>query len=268
MSELKVFNNSEFGRLEVLIIDGKEYFPATDCAEILGYKKPHDAIDRHCRITGTTFHGVGVVTGKKKDGSDAIQKVIKKFIDEGNLYRLIVSSKLPEAEKFESWVFDHVLPTIRKHGAYMTPETIEQALLNPDTIIQLATNLKEEQEKRKELENENKELKPKATYHDLVLQSDSLLSVTQIAKDFGMGAPTLNKILHELGIQYKKGRRWYLYHRYQDKGYTQSKTYAINAEETKDHMYWTQKGRLFIYEILKEKKGILPNIEKGDNINE
>ena len=253
VKKMKVFNNSEFGRLEVLIIDNKEYFPATDVAKKLSYSNASDAINRHCKKDGVVFHEVIDSLGRKQK---------KKFIDEGNLYRLIVGSELPEAEKFESWVFDEVLPTIRKHGAYMTPETIEQALLNPDTIIQLATNLKEEQKKRKELENENKELKPKATYHDLVLQSDSLLSVTQIAKDFGMGAPTLNKILHELGVQYKKGHRWYLYHQYQDKGYTQSKTYAINAEETKDHMYWTQKGRLFIYEILKEKKGILPNIEK------
>src|SRR5690625_4428280 len=253
MNELKIFNHEQFGELEILIIDDREYFPANDTARKLGYSNPSDAVNRHCRNDGVVFHEVIDSLNRRQQ---------KKFITEGNLYRLITKSELPEAEKFESWVFDEVLPTIRKHGAYMTPETIEQALLNPDTIIQLATNLKEEQKKRKELENENKELKPKATYHDLVLQSDSLLSVTQIAKDFGMGAPTLNKILHELGVQYKKGHRWYLYHQYQDKGYTQSKTYAINAEETKDHMYWTQKGRLFIYEILKEKKGILPNIEK------
>src|SRR5699024_3955669 len=181
------------------------------------------------------------------DGLNRQQKAT--FVNEDGLYDVILDSRKPEAKRFRKWITSEVIPSIRKHGAYMTPETIEQALLNPDTIIQLATNLKEEQKKRKELENENKELKPKATYHDLVLQSDSLLSVTQIAKDFGMGAPTLNKILHELGIQYKKGSRWYLYHKYQDKGYTQSKTYAINAEETKDHMYWTQKGRLFIYEL-------------------
>src|SRR5699024_12267502 len=113
---------------------------------------------------------------------------INNYIDEINHYRLIVSSKLPESEKFESWVFDHVLPKIRKHGAYMTPDVIEQALLNPDTIIRLATDLKEEQEKRRELESENKELKPKATYHDLILQSESLLSVTQIDNDIGVEA--------------------------------------------------------------------------------
>lgn len=137
---------------------------------------------------------------------------------------------------------------------------IERKWNSPEMIVQRAMEI--QQRKIEKLESEKKELLPKATYHDLVLQSETLLTVTQIAKDYGMGAPTLNKILHELGIQYKKGHRWYLYHPYQDKGYTQSKTHIINADETKDHMYWTQKGRLFIYEILKSKKGILPIVER------
>lgn len=254
MNQLKTFNHQQFGNLEVLIINEKEYFPATEVATKLGYADPYKAIKQHTKEKGWVNHLVLTNGGRQN----------KRFIDEGNLYRLITHSKLPQAEKFESWVFDEVLPAIRKHGAYMTPETIEKALLNPDTIIQLATNLKDEQEKRKELEQENKKLKPKATYHDIVLQSKSLLSVTQVAKDFGLGAPTLNKILHELGVQYKKGHRWYLYHQYQDKGYTQSKTHVISADETKDHMYWTQKGRLFIYETLKNKKGILPIVEREE----
>src|SRR5690625_4873324 len=248
MNELEIFNHEQFGRLEVLRIDGKEYFPANDIARKLEYKNPSDAVNRHCRSEGVVFHEVLTRGGKQN----------KKFITEGNLYRLITNSEMPQAEQFESLVFDEVLPSIRKHGAYMTPETIEQALLNPDTIIKLATNLKNEQEKRKQLELENKELKPKATYHDLVLQSETLLSATQIAKDLGIGAPTLNKKLHELGVQYKKGHRWYLYHKYQDKGYAQSKTYAVSADESKDHMYWTQKGKQFIFDLLEEKEGILP----------
>lgn len=252
MNELKSFTHDQFGKLEILIIDNKEYFPATDVAKVLGYSNPHKAIRDHCREKGCTFRSVPTKGGRQK----------KRFIDEGNLYRLITNSKLPNAEKFETWIFDEVLPTIRKHGAYMTPETIEKVLTDPDTIIKLATNLKDEQEKRKQLEDENKKLKPKATYHDLVLQSNTLLTVTQIAKDYGMGAPTLNKILNELGIQYKKGHRWFLYHQYQNKGYTQSKTHVISADETKDHMYWTQKGRLFIYDTLKKKKGILPIVER------
>ena len=139
---------------------------------------------------------------------------------------------------------------------------IEKKWNSPEMIIQRAMQI--QQKKIEKLESEKQELLPKATYHDLVLQSKSLMSTTQIAKDFGLGAPTLNKILHELGIQYKKGHRWFLYHKYQDKGYAQSKTYAVSADETKDHMYWTQKGRLFIYETLKNKKGILPIVEREE----
>src|SRR5699024_12273046 len=166
------------------------------------------------------------------------------------------------AEQFQDWLAIEVIPSIRKHGAYMTPETIEQVLTDPDTIIKLATNLKGEQEKRKQLEIENKQLKPKAAYHDLVLQSKSLLAIGKIAKDYGMGAQTLNKILHELGVQYKQGGTWMLYYKYQDKGYAQTRTYAVDAEKSNVHLYWTQKGRMFIYEILKDKKGIVPLIER------
>ena len=120
----------------------------------------------------------------------------------------------------------------------------------------------DEYKEKQKLESENKKLKPKASYHDTVIQSSSLLSVTQIAKDYGMGAPTLNKILHELGVQYKQGGTWFLYHKYQDKGYTHSKTHVIDSEKSTTHTYWTQKGKRFIYEILKEKKGILPVTER------
>src|SRR5690625_1067037 len=111
---------------------------------------------------------------------------------------------------------------------------IERKWNSPEMIIQRAMQI--QQKKIEQLEAEKKELLPKATYHDLVLQSDTLLTVTQIAKDFGMGAPTLNKILHELGVQYKKGHRWYLYHQYQDKGYTQSKTYEIGRASCRERV--------------------------------
>ncbi len=180
------------------------------------------------------------------------------FIPEPLVYKLAFKAQNEVAEQFQDWLAIEVIPSIRKHGAYMTPEKIEQAILNPDTLIQLATTLKEEREKRKQVERVNKELQPKATYHDLVLQSETLLSTTQIAKDLGMGAITLNRKLQELGIQYKKGKRWFLYHKYQDKGYTQSKTYPVNANETKENMYWTQKGKKFIFELMEQEFGIIP----------
>jgi prophage antirepressor-like protein len=142
MNDLKIFKNSEFGELNILIKDGKEYFPATDCAKILGYKNPRKAILDHCK-------GSNEMVTPSKGG-----KQLKKHITESDLYRLIVKSKLPSAERFEKWIFEEVLPSIRKYGAYLTPEKIEEVLLNPDTIIKLATNLKSEQEKSKKLQLE------------------------------------------------------------------------------------------------------------------
>lgn len=106
MNDLKVFSSTEFGELGVMLIDGKEYFPATQCAKILGYASPKDAITRHCK--GALKRRLPTAGGEQ----------YVKFIPEGDLYRLIVSSKLPSAEKFERWVFDEVLPTLRKTGSY------------------------------------------------------------------------------------------------------------------------------------------------------
>lgn len=270
MTNLKVFHSPEFGKLEVMMIDGKEHFPATEVARILGYKNPQKAIKDHCRIPGVTICSVGVVTGIKADGTDALQQVDKKFIDEGNLYRLIVKSALPEAEKFERWVFDEVLPDIRKHGLYAPETLIDRILDNPDWGIRLFTEYKEAKERAKRLELENAqsrqiigELKPKASYYDLILQNKSVVPISLIAKDYGLSARKLNSLLHELGVQYKMGQTWLLYQKYADLGYTQSKTHAIDAERSRMHTYWTQKGRIFLYELLKREKGLVPIIERN-----
>lgn len=139
------------------------------------------------------------------------------------------------------------------------PQTYSEAL-------RLAADLVEKNE-HLQLANVQKdqiigELKPKATYYDLVLQNKSLLSVTKIAKDFGLSAKMLNQILHEERIQFKQGDCWILYQAYAEKGYTQSKTQVIDENRSKLHTYWTQKGRLFIYDLLKNKRGILPIIER------
>jgi prophage antirepressor-like protein len=126
MNEIVEFFEKEGMQIEVLVRDGKEYFPAKEVAEALGYANTRDAILTNCRKEGVVFGDVGVVTGKKADGSDAIQNVKKKYIDEGNLFRLIVKSQLPGAAKFESWVFDEVLPAIRKKGSYSLTESREK----------------------------------------------------------------------------------------------------------------------------------------------
>ncbi|MBC1474948.1 hypothetical protein HB852_09990 [Listeria grandensis] len=140
-----------------------------------------------------------------------------------------------------------------KQTEFEIPQTRAEAL-------RLAADLEEENQQLKLV---NTELKPKATYYDLVLQSKSLLSVTQIAKDYGMSAVAFNKKLHELGIQYKQGGTWHLYQKHAECGYTQSVTHVVDSEKLGTPLTkWTQQGRLFLYKELKEH-GIVPNVEKG-----
>lgn len=113
------------------------------------------------------------------------------------------------------------------------------------------------------LTQQNNELQPKASYYDMVLQNKSLLSVSKIAKDFGMSAIALNQMLHDLGVQFKQGDIWLLYAKYQNKGYTQTSTHVIDADKSRVSTKWTQKGRLFIYDLLKQK-GVLPLIEREE----
>lgn len=148
MENLRICANEEFGEVNVITINNKEYFEATQVARILGYSNPREAIIRHCRKEGVVFSDVGVVTGVRRDGYNSIQYVNKKFIDEGNVYRLIIKSKLPSAKRFERWLMDEVLPSIRKSGVYMDDDVIEEVLNDPDLIIQMATQVKLEREQR------------------------------------------------------------------------------------------------------------------------
>ncbi|MFJ8064865.1 phage antirepressor [Psychrobacillus sp. NPDC096426] len=172
MNQLQTFNHIQFGELEIFTLNEKVHFPATDVAKKLGYSNTSDAINRHCKKDGVVFHEVIDSLGRTQQ---------KKFINEGNLYRLITNSKLPEAERFESWVFDEVLPSIRKHGAYMTPDTLEQAIANPDFAIGLLTNLKDEREKRKAAELKLEEQKPKVLFADSVEASQSSILIRELA---------------------------------------------------------------------------------------
>jgi len=161
-----------------------------------------------------------------------------------------------------------VIPSIRKHGLY----AVDQLIDDPELAIKAFTALKEEREQRKLLEAENAkqkqiigELKPLADYTDMILKNKGLVTTNQIAKDYGMSARALNKKLHELGVQYKQSEQWLLYEKYQACGYTHSKTVEIThkdgSPDVKMHTKWTQKGRLFIYNLLKEQN-ILPIIEQ------
>lgn len=250
---LEVYQNEEFGAVRAIEEGNKVLFCATDVARALGYSNQRDAVGRHCK---------GVV---KRDTltSGGMQEL--SFISEGDVYRLIIHSNLPSAEKFEHWVFDDVLPSIRKHGLY----AVDEVLNNPDLLISALMELKKEREEKKRLELENAvkaqqiaEMQPKVSYYDIVLACPDLVTITQIAKDFGLSAKKLNKILKEKKIQFKQGRTWFLYQKYAEQGYTQSKTYLYDEDNhTAMHTLWTQKGRLFIYELLKAD-GILPVMER------
>lgn len=248
------FNGSD---VRALVINGNPYFVGKDVATILGYKNTKDALLKH-------------VDDEDKLGSQIAtsgQNREMKVINESGLYSLILSSKLPSAKKFKRWVTSEVLPAIRKHGAFMTNEKIEEVLLNPDTIIKLATELKTERERRSIAEQRVNELTPKASYYDLVLSNESLVTITQIAKDYGMSGQAMNHKLHDLGVIYMQGNTWLLYSKYQRTGWTHSETIMVDkADGTQKavmHTKWTQKGRLGLYELLKWH-GILPLIETVD----
>lgn len=170
MNNISIFENPDFGQIRTTEVDGKTYFAGKDIAAALGYVSTANAIAAHCK-------GVTEIMTPTNSGVQPM-----KYISEGDVYRLIAHSKLPSAEKFERWVFDEVLPSIRKHGAYMTDETLKKALTSPDFLIQLATELKQEQEKRKELESKIEQDKPKVIFADAVEASHTSILIGELAK--------------------------------------------------------------------------------------
>lgn len=237
-NQLQVFENEEFGSLQILTIDGKPYFPATECARILGYSNAKDAIIRHCK--GVVKHDLPTKSG--------VQQL--NLIPEGDLYRLIIRSKLPAAERFERWVMDEVLPGIRKHGAYITDAILDEVMKSQDFAFELFQKLQAEKNKTAALLDKVESLAPKARYCDQILQCKTAVQVSLIAKDYGMSAVAFNRLLHDLGIQYKIGVTWVLYQSFADQGYTQSKTYITPSGCGLAHTCWTQKGRFFLYDAL------------------
>ena len=259
--ELQVFSNAEFGSVRSIMIDNEPYFVGKDVAEVLGYVDPNKAISMHVdeedKLNDKTSSSLGQRGGW--------------LINESGLYSLILSSKMPKARQFKRWVTSEVLPAIRKHGVF----AVDAMLNDPDSMIAALQAYKEERQRRLLLESENAvqkqqllEMKPKVSYYDVVINSPDLISITEIAKDYGWSAKRMNSVLNEKEIQYKQGNHiWILYQKYAEQGLTSTKTHAYLAGDgnthTKVHTYWTQKGRLFIYDLLK-KDGILPLIEKED----
>lgn len=259
MNELKIFNNDEFGQVRTLTINDEPWFVGKDVAEILGYSNTRKALLDHVDIED------------KKDGvtiRDAIgRNQTPTIINESGLYSLILSSKMPKAKQFKRWVTSEILPAIRKHGVY----AVDEVLNNPDMLIAALTELKcSNIELANTVAVQDKqitEMKPKAGYYDVVLNSKDLISISEIAKDYGWSAKKMNKYLHEKKVQFKQGKIWLLYQKYADKGYTGSKTQSYAGKDgevhTQIHTYWTHSGRAFIYDLLKAD-GILPKNERKE----
>lgn len=265
MRDLQAFNNDDFGQIRAVEIDGEPWFVGTDVATALGYGNAPAAIKRHVdpedRKDGITFR-------------DTVGRVnYYTIINESGLYSLILSSKLPGAKRFKKWVTSDVLPSIRKHGVFATEDFAKMVLEDPQFFITTLQTLQEVKQKNQALkeivgaqDRQIEEMQPKARYCDLVLACKDAVSISKIAKDYGWSAIRMNTTLRELGIQFKQGDQWLLYQKYADKGYATSKTQTFidgkSVPHSRLHTYWTQKGRLFIYDVLKEKE-ILPLIEQN-----
>ncbi|PFO80000.1 phage antirepressor Ant [Bacillus cereus] len=251
MNELKNFSHNMFGNLGILIKEGKEYFPATDVAKALGYSNPHKAIKDHCKPEGVNEALVPTNSGVQN----------KKFINEPNLYRLIVKSKLPQAEQFEKWVFEEVLPSIRKHGAYMTDQVLEQAVTNPDFAIGLLTKLKEEKEKLAAAQQQIVQQKPLVVFAEACMQSEQTLKVSEVAKlatkqGVKIGQRQLFAKLREWELMFKRSTE--PTQPAVEKGYfeiAQGVKQKPNGEAfTWTTTYVTPKGQAYIIDRLKKEK--------------
>ena len=238
MNTPQIFN-FEQNEVRTILVNDEPYFVGKDVASVLGYSNTKDALSRHV---------------------DLEDKMGSRITTSGQSREMTISN----AKKFKRWVTSEVLPAIRKHGGYLSPEKVEEALLNPDTIIQLATKLKEERTGRLIAEQKIAEYEPKISYLDSILSSTDSVTISQIAADYGMSPQQMNKLLHKLGIQKKVGNQWLLCKKHMRQGYTKSHTTEIPKSDggTKVVMNtkWTQKGRLFIYESLK-KEGYIPEID-------
>ena len=242
--------------------NGEPWFVGKDVAMLLGYSNSRDALAK--RVDDEyKMNGVAICDSIGREQNPVL-------INESGLYSLILSSKLPSAKEFKRWVTSEVLPSIRKHGMY----AVDEILADPDIAIKALQELKAEREKRKSLETavavqtqQIAEMQPKASYYDVVLNCKDLVPISVIAKDYGWSAKRLNLYLHDKGVQYRQsGKIWLLNQQFANKGYTSTKTYTAPGDDgdihSHLHTYWTQSGRLFIYDLLKSD-GVLPLIEKN-----
>ena len=248
-NKIEIFNNNEFGEIRTVEENGTILFCGSDIAKALGYTNPNKAINDHCRA----------ITKRSTPISGKMQNI--NFIPEGDVYRLISHSKLPSAEKFEKWIFDEVLPTIRRHGAYMTPDVIEKTLTDPDYIIKLATILKEERTAREMAERKLEEQEPLVHFANRVSDSSNLIDMGKMAKllkdeKINIGRNRLFEWLRNKGILMKNNVP---YQKYIENGYFKIKESVYETpygSKTNVTTFVTGKGQIYITENLRKEYSI------------
>lgn len=257
---IKIIQVSYFGQVRTIVVNAQVLFAATDVAKCLGYANPKDAVIRHCKSDGVVFCDLIDTMGRNQKA---------KFITKGNVIRLVASSELPQAKKVESWIFDEVIPSVLETGGYIATkndDTPEEIMARALTIAQATLEKREERLKQLEADNaakdetiyiqaeQIKESAPKVKVYNDYISSSGTYTATQIAKEYGWGAETLNRKLKEMGIQYKQNGQWLLYAKYDGNNYTRSipRTYTKSdgVIGTQMQTVWTSKGREFIHEIL------------------
>lgn len=246
MNTPQIFN-FEQNEVRTFLVNDEPYFVGKDVASVLGYSNTPKAIRDHVDEEDKTQNESFTVNG-----------TALMLINESGLYSLILKSKLPNAKKFKRWVTSEVLPTIRKTGSYTNvPQSFAQAL-------RLAADL---EEKNQLLEQQIAEYEPKISYLDMILSSTDTVATSQIAADYGMSAIALNKLLNELGVQHKVSGQWILYRKHMNQGYTKSHTSEIpkadGGVKVVMNTKWTQKGRVFIYNLL-TAEGYYPQMDLLD----
>lgn len=254
-NELEIFKNEEFGEIRTVIIDGEPWFVGKDIATALGYGNTNDALKKHV-MNEDKLMGSQNATPSIKDTLGRTQ--YPTWINESGLYSLIFGSKLESATRFKHWVTSEVLPSIRKHGAYMTNEVIERTLTDPDYLIQLATALKEERQARKLAEETIEQQKPLVDFANQVTDTTDLIDMKTMAKllkdsNIDIGRNRLFEFLRIKKILMKDNQP---YQQYVDAGYFKviEHTYTdfLGQTKTRRQTLVTGKGQLYITKKVKE----------------
>lgn len=247
--ELQTFENHEFGKIRTILDpNGNNLFCGIDVAKALGYSDATNALKQHCKKDGVVFHHLVDSLGRKQH---------TKFITEGNLYRLILRSNLPSAERFEKWVVETVLPTIRKHGAYITPETLNEILNNPDSVTKLFQRVRE-------VEDMITEMQPKADYFDSLVDTGVLTNIRQTAKELNLPEKLFVYLLVEMEFAYRTPKKLLMPYAFMvNSGYAELKEY-INGKHGGVYMLFTPKGRLYLMKRIWQRLAIKSGYEKPE----